>query len=340
MGEFQVGLTTLELDERKVEVFYPADEAGTADAKPASYETDDPVPPDIIEAFDIPDDFELTFDLDAFREPPASSDGPFPVLVFGHGAGAHRYINSSLMVGIASHGFVVASVDYIEYGMINLINRFLGKEEGDRGDLGQVTKGVIEELENQSADEESILSNAVDSQNIGLAGHSAGGHMFGLADDPEIDTVIGWATSPQIGQTELGEGDTPLMLIAGAEDTIVGAEVSTEAYEQMRTPKRLVVIDEVGHNGFTDTCKQIRDGQDVIQLARDLDFPIPDNLLELGDDGCRKKNLDPATGWQVIQHYTVAQLRDAMGLEVADALDDDSIDLFADATITYKQDLG
>ncbi|NIR35526.1 MAG: hypothetical protein GWN79_06470, partial [Actinobacteria bacterium] len=65
----------------------------------------------------MPADLDLTVPIAGFRDLAPSPDGPYPVLLFSHGASAYRNYYSGLLAGIASHGVVVASTDYLERGL-------------------------------------------------------------------------------------------------------------------------------------------------------------------------------------------------------------------------------
>ena len=45
-----------------------------------------------------------------------------------------------------------------------------------------------------------------------------------------------------------------------------------------------------------------------------MGLPVPAPLLELAQNGCRKEDLDTTTGWKIIQHLTVSQLKSSLGL--------------------------
>src|SRR5262249_46236772 len=46
--------------------------------------------------------------------PVAAGTNRFPVIVYSHGAGTDRRINSQITIELASHGYIVASVDHID----------------------------------------------------------------------------------------------------------------------------------------------------------------------------------------------------------------------------------
>jgi hypothetical protein len=130
------------------------------------------------------------------------------------------------------------------------------------------------------------------------------------------------------------------MVIGGEKDIAVTPESATKTYDALRAPKRLVEIGNLGHNAFSDACLAIRGGTDLIGIAKQLGIGIPDRLLELGRNGCAAGDLDTKEGWRVIQHFTVAELRTALGVDPAPVgLGPGIADAFPGVTITYRQQL-
>ena len=70
-----------------------------------------------------------------------SGAGPFPILTFSHGAGGFRQAYSGLLTGIASHGFVVASLDHLEWGLLAQVGLL---PPGVNRDPGEVVLAAVE----------------------------------------------------------------------------------------------------------------------------------------------------------------------------------------------------
>ena len=126
------------------------------------------------------------------------------------------------------------------------------------------------------------------------------------------------------------------MIIGGAKDIAVTPASAARTYTRCSPPKRLVRIGNIGHNAFSDACLAIRSGTDLIGLAQRLGIGIPDRLLELGRNGCEPGALDTKEGWRIIQHFTVAELRVALGIDkVPVGLGPGIADAFPGVKITY-----
>jgi predicted dienelactone hydrolase len=335
-GPYDVGVTTLQLADRSVEVWYPAQDGATEGLEPASYSQLDALPPDLAAAApallpaDIPAsvlDVEMT---DTYRDVASSSDGPFPLVLFSHGFGSYRLDASALARGIASWGFVVAAPDHIERNRGALLT-------------GQVVRdpakdvAVLMETIALVGDAGGELDGLADTELVAAVGHSAGGRAaLSALSEPQVDVAVGWAAA---GRADVPAPDKPSMNIAALVDVLVPIEEIEQTYEGMAAPKRLVVIEGAGHNSFTDICLSVKGGTDLIGLAQQIGFAIPDNLAAGGRDGCEEGSIDTLAGWEITQHFTVAEIRDAFGFDDGTGLGQDVTEQF-DTPIDYRQDLG
>ncbi len=326
-GPYPVGLTTLQLPDRAVSVFYPAQPGSEVGKVMSSYTQRDPYPPDL-QAL-VPDQYNTRVTFVAYTDlPGAQHGGPFPVVLFSHGAGSFRLDNATLNAGIASWGFVVVSPEFPERDRAAVTRASLGPSTttstttaaSSRAREAQQLHGdtnamlaALQLVETTSRDQTSPLAGLVDGKRVGAVGHSAGGGAaFTLLPNAAIKTAIGWAPVPPAPGTK--EPAKPTMVISGADDIAITPARVKALYASLSPPKSSVQIAGVGHNGFTDLCIAIRQGGSLIEFARQHHL-IPENLLRLGENGCQASNLDPQVGYRIIQHFTVAQLRSALGID-------------------------
>ncbi len=333
-GPHAVGVTTVRLaDGRAVEVYYPATDAATTTPF-ATYLQTDGVPADLLAKLPpIPAGTNLTVQLPAHRDVAADATGPFPLVLFSHGAGGWRGVYGMQLSGLASWGFVVASIDFAEYGLL----ASFGGGTPDRSGVTKVAIGAADQLIAESGRAGSLIAGSIDGSKIAGMGHSAGGGtMFTLLDEPRIATIIGWApVGPPVPVTST----TPTLIVAGSRDIAITPDKVTASYDALKAPKRLVTIDKMGHNGFGDSCLAIRSGTDLIGIAKGLGLPIPDRLLELGKNGCGTDDLDTRTGWAVTQHFTVAHLREVFKIDGSPVgLGDDIANAFPGVGVTYRHE--
>lgn len=329
-GPYPVGVTTLNIGDRDIEVWYPLDPGTESGAEKASYAAFT-VLPEAIQNL-LPPDLNIVVQMDAYRDLRISAAGPFPILTFSHGAGGFRQAYSGFLTGIASHGFVVASLDHLEWGLLEQV----GLRPADAIDRapGEVVLAAVSRLAAASADPGSPLAGGVDPTRVITSGHSAGGRAaFALPDHPEVKAMIGFAT----GTSSSGVSGPPVLLLAGAEDG--GVDTLERAYDDLSAVKRFVSIDRAGHNSFTDQCAIIHGGNNFLERLVEAGFPIPPALLEQAIDGCRPTNVAPADFWPVAQHFTVAHARAALGLDDPPrGLGAGVAGAFGDITLRYRFD--
>lgn len=334
-GPYEVGVTTLQLTDRNVEVWYPAEQGSTDGLEPASYSQLDALPPDLAAAApallpaDVPAsvlDVEMT---DTYRDVASSPDGPFPLVLFSHGFGSYRLDASALARGIASWGFVVAAPDHIERNRGALLTGQVVRDPAKDVAVLMDTIALV-------GDAGGELDGLADTELVAAVGHSAGGRAaLSALSEPQVDVAVGWAAA---GRADVPAPDKPSMNIAALVDVLVPIEEIEQTYEGMAAPKRLVVIEGAGHNSFTDICLSVKGGTDLIGLAQRIGFAIPDNLAAGGRDGCEEGSIDTLAGWEITQHFTVAEIRDAFGFDDGTGLGQDVTEQF-DTPIDYRQDL-
>jgi len=329
-GPYEVGFTTLDLPDRKVSVWYPAAKGSSKGKQPATYSQLDALPPDLAAAAPklIPAGTNLTFTMSTtFDGLPPATDGPFPLVIFSHGFGSYRLDASAVVSGIASWGFVVAAPEHIERDRAALVS---GKVQSDSNKDVQVITDTVALVGGASGP----LKGLSDTDSVGAVGHSAGGRaaLSALSADV-IDVAVGWAPA---GRWDKPAPKKPSMIIAAKVDVLVPLDEVQATFEGMSPTKRLAVMDKAGHNTFTDICKSVQDGQDLIGLAEKAGLKLPANLAEGGRDGCLPGSLDTTTGWAITQNFTVGALRNGLGLDDTPiGLGPDVVKEFPNATIDY-----
>ncbi|HWS45406.1 MAG TPA: dienelactone hydrolase family protein, partial [Acidimicrobiia bacterium] len=221
VGPYAVGYTTLKLPDRLVAVWYPADAAGVAGKVKATYDQATPLP-DRLKGI-VPKQYNTVITMNAYTDVPASTKGPFPVVLFAHGYGGYRLVNSAIDVGIASWGFVVVSVDYLERGIVAQVTGGAKQTRepsaaallnGARRDE-RLTLAALDLVTREGKRPGSPLYGAVDATRVAAVGHSAGGGTaFDVLADPRVAVAVGWAPVPPSGAPV----DKPTMIIGASGD--------------------------------------------------------------------------------------------------------------------------
>ncbi len=349
-GPYPVGTATLALDDaatQKVFLYYPADPARLGEGtKVTSYSSGDAFP----EAFRaiVPAQLVQEIPLDATRDAPVA-DGPFPVVLYSHGFGSYPEYSANLLAHLASWGFVVAAPDHVSRNLAAAATNSVQQGDADVADLRSTL-----DLVRRESGAGGRVAGAVDLDHVAAEGHSAGGSAAAqLAYDDGIDTFIGLAPASPLDLSSSGGVDQaaldaayaqkappakPSLIIAGERDGVIPLASIRSEYAWLATPKRFAVLANAGHNAFTDLCAPIRAQGGLSQLSSS--FPAGATLFRLGEDGCLDGYLDPATGYRVIDHLSVAQLRWVFGLDPSEAsLAPAYVEsLFPGALATYESD--
>ena len=133
---------------------------------------------------------------------PENADGTYPLLVFSHGASGLKTSNTSTYTELASHGYVVASIDHpyhsfytaSEDGTKTFIDSGYNLEVNNANKDGIYTKGetygliqkwmklrtddmnfVIDTILQKSKSDNAPVYQQIDTEKIGVFGHSMGG---------------------------------------------------------------------------------------------------------------------------------------------------------------------
>lgn len=334
-GPWAVGVTTLSLEDRDVEVWYPAAPRDVRGLDQDSYFIRDFLP-SLVDTL-LPDDVNPPFVTDAYRDVAVSEDGPFPLVLFAHGFSSFRTQSTFLTTHLASWGFVVASADYKERGL----SAVLGSPPANPVDDEVVTRQVVDLMKAEEARSGGRFEARVVADRIAITGHSAGGGTsIRFGDESDVIVYIPLSAGIFNGATELP--NTPSLWLTGVIDQTVEVARIEAAYEAAEPPKRLVLIDNAGHLMPSDICEIGDSGGGVIQLAIDggLGAFITEDLQRLGTDGCQPEALPVRDGWPTVRHFVTAQLRLAFGIDEAPVgLSAEAAMGLPEAMFTYREQL-
>lgn len=245
--------------------------------------------------------------VDVVRDAPLRrADGPYPLVVFSHGAYGIRFQSVFFTVPLASHGYVVASADHTGNILYDLL--------GDGGynvdsmiisafDRPLDAVAVIDEMMRRSSDITDPLYLSVDDQFVGISGHSFGGYTslnLGFTD-PRIKAVLPMApaTAP-LGLLgfKLEEFPHPMMMMTGGMDKTLPTENEmAKPFLDFPSPKFYFELNTGGHFTYSDICML-----DLLYIANDLGIPDADNAL---NDGCADFNLDTAIAHPIIRQFGI-----------------------------------
>jgi predicted dienelactone hydrolase len=337
-GPYSVGTTTLDLDGRKIEVWYPADDI-PAGAQQVVFEIRDLLPENLKSV--VPDDLNPKYPTDAYRDIAASQKGPFPLVLFAHGFSAYPTEYQYLLTHLASWGMVVAGPDFNERGLLAALSG--STTTTDETAVMLATRDLLQS-ENDKAG--SLLESKVNATDVGTIGHSAGvsSAVGAAAEDSSIKTFIAMSGGRAPGSAntsgttipDLPIPPQPGMVVTGGKDQVAAYDRVQAFFEALNPPKRLVVVDDAGHNAFNDLCLIGRDKGGLLAIASQVGINPPEQLARLFNDGCTPDYLPAEDAWPATRHFVTAQLRYYLGLDPEPVgLGEGNAVVFAPTAVTY-----
>jgi dienelactone hydrolase len=305
-GPYGVGETTLELstDQAPVEVWYPAKKKDVRGKPKAQYDVIDWLP-DFLKSI-VPAGESVSYPSGGVRGVDVAH-GRFPLVVFSHGFAGYRDQSSFLTAWLASWGFVVAAPDHHSRDL----TKVLGGPTGTTTDVADLQETITLMTKRDKA-QSGRFSGHVDTSLVGAVGHSAGGGAVQefAAADRRVTTFVGLAPGTREGK----QPRQPGLVMAGTTDGIISSQRIIAAYDKLKGPKRLVVVNG-GHHAFSDLCEVGSARGGLLQIAEILHFPVSDDLKRLASDGCEPPSLPPTQAWPAIRQATVAHLRHVFGFD-------------------------
>jgi predicted dienelactone hydrolase len=205
----------------------------------------------------------------AYTDAPGSAAGPFPLLVFSHGSGGLGLQSWRTMEVLASHGFVVATLEHV--GNTSLPVGTDMPYENTATDRPKDVSFVIDNVIALAADNLNPYFGLVDDTRIGVLGHSFGGFTsiamvagyvddtYGVvAPDPRVDAIMPIAGVTGLhSDAELAAIDEPSLFLGGTLDDVVPIVPSTTRavalMSENGSPLRADIIG-ANHNHFAAVC--------------------------------------------------------------------------------------
>lgn len=309
-GPYSIGVTTLQLVDRNVEVWYPSN-VDTSSLEPEAYDLVDILSEEM--RAELPEDFSVPHTTAAYRDIAASSDGPHPMVIFSHGLLGYRMQSSFLTAHLASWGFIVVSPDYLEHS----ISRVGIELENPRSAV-QVAHEAMAATTAASNETGNLLYGTVLAGEKYAVGHSLGGQIsLSLSDYNDVNTVIplamgSWAISDEGLPFPAGRNIT---WIGGRDDTVMLIDALRTGFNYTAGERKLFELDRTGHNNaFTDLCEIGDTG--IIGALESLDGQLPPEFLGIAGDGCVSPPAATSTEvWPIVQHLVTAELRYRSGLD-------------------------
>lgn len=252
----------------RVQLWYPAAaDAATGDPIGA-FVTDEPDASDfqmLVDAASEPCTRKLT--SSGFDVALAPRLAPLPTVVFSHCHTCTRFSSFSLAERLASHGFLVASLDHAG-------NTLFDELAGNPLPVDATTlalrfadmQRLIDELLDPAADAlPAEFVGLADPARLGAFGHSFGSVTTGklLQDDDRVRAGVGIAApfeSPLLPGIAMADISEPLLFLVAVEDnsiTEIGNNILRSNFTSANTPAWKIEFADAGHWSFSDLCNLI-----------------------------------------------------------------------------------
>lgn len=238
---------------------------------------------------------------------PDSEHGPYPLVVFSHGQGAFRWQSTFYTVALASHGYVVASVDHEGGTLSDVVRNALQSTLVGIDDRPRDVRLVIHRFEKLAQGD--ALEGLIDFEHIGVTGHSFGAltSLRVAALDEKVKAIVPQSpTNTDIAW--LGLSPRPQLAIpvqiqaAGRDKTLKFEEHALPAWSSLSRPRWLLNLTQGGHMTFSDLCSF--DLQRVVTNVT-LEIPGVGNVGEALNDGCAPPAPPADQAQPLMNHFAI-----------------------------------
>ena len=292
-----MGVRTLQLDDRPVEVWYPVEPAAVEGQSSEMFDSINAIS-EVLRPF-IPGDLGGEVDTGTYRDaPPATEGGPFPTAAYSHGSPGYRQAATFLTGHLASHGVITIAVEHLGRSLSTLLTPLAGADtpEDDVADL-------LDALDLVGSDPG--LGSVVDTSRMVVIGHSAGARTAALATaDDRVVGVVLLAGVPQ----ELAT-NRPALMVAFENDALIDPAGIWSLHQSLDNSV-FVNIAGTGHAAPIDACPLIQDRGGLTELREALGEAI----VRAGEDGCLPKDTDARAVQDLLRIYITGFVYEALGL--------------------------
>ena len=178
--------------------------------------------------------------------PAARADGPFPLVIFGHGFAVTPALYARLLQSWARAGYVVAAPVF----PLENADAPGGPDESDLTNQPADMSFVISEMLAAARASASPFSGLIDSSQIAVTGQSDGGDTaLAVAYDPtyrdprvSAAVILSGAEIPGTGGFTFAPGSPPLLATQGTADTVNPPSATNAFFDAAQRPKYLLSL--------------------------------------------------------------------------------------------------
>jgi predicted dienelactone hydrolase len=213
--------------------------------------------------------------LDVAVWQPTGSPGPYPLVLFSHGAGGCKSQSTYLMDALAQDGMLVAAPDHSDKSdncparlpePHDLPSDLLDDSKWDASfhdDRGDDLRRLRAALETDPA-----YSGLIDTTRVALVGHSLGGYtvlaLAGVWPSWKMDgitAVVALApySQPFVRGGEPSEIEVPVLFQVGSEDPMTPEQVTRPIFAATAAPACIIIYPDADHFDWTDLQPDFHD---------------------------------------------------------------------------------
>ncbi|MFH1532837.1 MAG: hypothetical protein ABIK09_19105 [Pseudomonadota bacterium] len=313
-GPFPVGVTTMTVDvldhageprSLRVEIWYPT----TEEFRDGPFE-------EINIYEDAPEEHKPFIEIAKTEVPPIETravrdapvrrgDGPYPIVLFSHGAYGVRYQSVFFTIPLASHGYVVASMDHPGNTLYDILTFGYDMDVVVMSSMDRPTDAImtLTAVTHRNDVPEDMFYKSMLPDKVGMSGHSFGGFLSLLMGglDPRIKAIVpmapasGWLAIMGYAAEDL---KIPTLLMGGlADKTLDPDQELLPLWPKLPPPKGFLRFATGGHYTFSDICSL-----DLLKMAEILDFGDAEDALK---DGCGEMNIPVEQAHPVINQLGI-----------------------------------
>lgn len=255
------------------------------------------------------------FPVKAVQDAPVrKGDGAFPLVMFSHGAYGIRYQSVFFTVQLASHGYVVVAPDHERNTLYEIMTTGY---DGPSLVFSALRRPfdiwfLMNEMAKKAQDPADDFYGAMDTNNVGMTGHSFGGlTSYLVTSDPRVKVIVPMAPAADMvdalangfdDPVLISETSIPTMMMGGVMDkTLVYNANMHEPWTKQPAPKWFLTLKRCGHYTFSDICRL-----DLDKLVKEVGWVDADDALRDGCDPVNNWNYQEA--WKAINLYGIGML--------------------------------
>lgn len=197
----------------------------------------------------------------SYEGSPISINGPFPLVVYSSGTTGFPFAAFHISEALASHGFIVASVNHTGWTIIEFVLGTRDPVWQTRLDRPDDIVVVIDEMLSRY--------DMIDPDRIGMIGCSFGAYTafalaggierLGIEADGRLKAIIGYGSAqiPQFSEADFAAIDIPSLLLGGKRDILAPIDPNhlRPFAEMSGSPRYRVDMVDAAHDAWINGCE-------------------------------------------------------------------------------------